>query len=104
MSAHTSRLWDLVSILELAEQEVSLQVNTELAANQPLETNFFSGILEGVAGRFGLVPPGVTDPPASEWVYHDNGQPPSERLSRRWRGGTLVWGWSPMTCYLPDFA
>ena len=33
--------------------------------NQPLKANFFSGILEGVAGRLGLVPPGVMDPPAS---------------------------------------
>ena len=65
MSAHASRVWDLVSIPELAEQEVSLRVNTGLAANQPLEANFFLGILEGVAGRLWLVPPGVTDPPAS---------------------------------------
>ena len=36
--------------------------------NQPLKTNFFSGILEGVAGRLGLVPPGMTDPPASARV------------------------------------
>ena len=64
MSAHASRVQDLVSIPELAEQEVSLRVNTGLAANQPLEANF-SGILEGVAGRLGLVPPGATDPPAS---------------------------------------
>ena len=33
--------------------------------NQPFEANFFSGILEGVAGRLGLAPPGVPDPPAS---------------------------------------
>ena len=33
--------------------------------NPPLEANLFSGILEGVAGRLGLAPPGVTDPPAS---------------------------------------
>ena len=65
MSAHASRVRDLVSIPELAKQEVSLQVNTGLAANQPLEANFFLGILEGVAGRLGLVPPGVTDSPAS---------------------------------------
>ena len=65
MSAHASRVWDLVSIPELAKQEVSLRVNTGLAANQPLEANFFSGILEGVGGRLRLVPPGVTDPPAS---------------------------------------
>ena len=47
---------------------MSLRVNTGLAANQPLEANFFSGILEGVAGRLGLVPPGVTDQPASARV------------------------------------
>ena len=63
MSAHASRVCDLVSILELAEPEVSL--NTGLAANQPLEANFFFGILEGVAGRLWLVPPGMMDPPAS---------------------------------------
>ena len=33
--------------------------------DQPLEANFFPGILEGLAGRLGLVPPGVTDPPTS---------------------------------------
>ena len=65
MSAHVRRVRDLVSIPELAEQEVSLQVNTGLAANQPLEANFFSGILEGMAGRLGLVPPGATNPPTS---------------------------------------
>ena len=30
--------------------------------DQPLEANFFPGILEGVAGRLGLAPPGVPDP------------------------------------------
>ena len=65
MSAHASRVWDLVSIPKLAELEVSLRVNTGLAANQPLEANFFLGILEGVAGRLRLVPPGVTAPPSA---------------------------------------
>ena len=64
MSAHTSRVCDLVSIPELAQPEVSLWVNTGLAASQSLKANFFSGILEGVAGRLGLVPPGMADPPA----------------------------------------
>ena len=68
MSAHASRVRDLVSILEQAKPEVSLWVNTGLAANQPLEANFFSGILEGVAGRLRLVPPGMMDPPASTRV------------------------------------
>ena len=34
-----------------------------LAMDQPLEANFFPGILEGLAGRLGLMPPGVADPP-----------------------------------------
>ena len=34
-------------------------------AHQPLEANFFPGILEGLVGRLGLAPPGITDPPTS---------------------------------------
>ena len=34
-------------------------------AHQPLEANFFPGILEGLVGRLGLAPPSVTDPPTS---------------------------------------
>ena len=33
--------------------------------DQPLKANFFPGILEGLAGRLGLMPPGVADPPTS---------------------------------------
>ena len=41
-------------------------------AHQPLEANFFPGILEGLVGRLGLVPPSITDPPTSvrEGVVH----------------------------------
>ena len=42
LSALASRVRDLASILELAEPEVSLRVNTGLAATQSLEANFFS--------------------------------------------------------------
>ena len=31
--------------------------------DQPLEANFFPGILERLAGRLSLAPSGVTDPP-----------------------------------------
>ena len=34
-------------------------------AHQPLKANFFPGILEGLVGRLGLVPPNVTDQPTS---------------------------------------
>ena len=63
--AHTSRIWELVRVSELAQEEVSHQVLIGLATDQPLEANFFPGILEEVAGRLGLAPPGVPDPPTS---------------------------------------
>ena len=33
--------------------------------DQPLEAIFFPGILDGLTGRLGLIPPGVVDPPTS---------------------------------------
>ena len=68
MTAHNSLVHDLVSIPDLAQQEVALRVNTGLATNPSLEANVFSGILEGVTGRLGLSPPGMTDPPVSARV------------------------------------
>ena len=44
---------------------MSLRVLIGLGAQQPLEANFFPCILEGLVGRLGLVPPGLTDPPTS---------------------------------------
>ena len=44
---------------------MSLRVLIGLAAHQPLEANFFPGILEGLVGTLGLAPPSVTDPPTS---------------------------------------
>ena len=50
--------------------------------DQPLEANFFPGILEGLAGRLGLIPPGVADPPTSvKQACPDDGWPPLGRLS-----------------------
>ena len=63
--AHTSRVWELVQVPELGELEVSQLVLVGLAMDQPLEANFFPGILEGLAGRLSLMPLGVTDPPTS---------------------------------------
>ena len=65
MTAHTSQVHDLVSIPELAQEEVAHRVNTGMATYPSLEANVFSGILEGVTGRLGLSPPGMTDPPVS---------------------------------------
>ena len=74
MTGHASQVRDLVSIPELAQEEVALQVTTGLAANPSLDANIFSSILEGVTGRLGLSPPGMTDPPVSA----------REGVSRQW--------------------
>ena len=67
LANHASWVQELVQALELMEKEVSLQVIIGLRARIPLEANFFPGILEGLAGRLGLVPPSVLNPPTSVW-------------------------------------
>ena len=69
MSAHTSRVRELVQVPGLGNPEVSQQVVVGLVLDQPLEPSFFPGILDGLARRLGLMPPGVTDPPTS-WGSH----------------------------------
>ena len=65
LADHASLVQELVQVLELTEEEVSLQVIIGLGAHQPLEANFFPGILEGLVGRLGLAPPSVINPPTS---------------------------------------
>ena len=63
MTAHTNQVHDLVSIPELAQEEVALQVMVGQATTPSLNTNVFTGILDGLIGRLGLSPPGTTGPP-----------------------------------------
>ena len=65
LTDHASCVQELVQVPELAEEEVSLQVIIGLGAHQPLEANFFPGILEGSVGRLSLVPPSIINPPTS---------------------------------------
>ena len=64
LADHMSRVRELVQVPELTEGEV-FRVLIGLVAHQPLEANFFPGILEGLVGRLGLAPPSVTNPPTS---------------------------------------
>ena len=81
LSAHTSRVWELGSVPKLAEEEVSHRVTVGLEMDQPLEANFFSGILEGLAGRLGLAPGVPVHPLQLERVCPDNGPLLSGKLS-----------------------
>ena len=74
MTAHTNQVCDLVSIPELAQEEVALWVMVGQAATPSLNTNVFTGVLEGLIGRLGLLPPGTTGPPVSA----------REGVSRQW--------------------
>ena len=65
LSAHASRVQEVVRAPELDKLAVCQRVMVGLAMDQPLEANFFPGILEGLAGRLGLTPLGVADPPTS---------------------------------------
>ena len=65
LADHASRVQELVQVLELMEEEVSLHVIIGLGAHLPLKANFFPGILEGLVGRLSLAPPSIINPPTS---------------------------------------
>ena len=61
---HRSRVHRLLHSEPLRHPEVLL-VLVGMAANQPLESNFFPGLLEGLLGRLGIAAPGESNPPTS---------------------------------------
>ena len=52
-----------MQIFKLAMGEVCQRVMLGMMAYQPLEADFFPGILEGLVGGLGLAPPGAANPP-----------------------------------------
>ena len=65
LSAHTSRIQEVIQAPGLHEPAMFQLVMVGLAMDQPLEAIFFPGILDGLTGRLGLTPPSVVDPPTS---------------------------------------
>ena len=51
----------------LRHPEVIPLIMVSLAADRPLECNFFPGLLEGLLGSLGLAAPGEGNPPTSSW-------------------------------------
>ena len=62
---HQSRVHRLLHSEPLRHPEVILLVLVGMAANRPLKSNFFPGLLEGLLGRLGTQGPGKGDPPTS---------------------------------------
>ena len=65
VAAHQSRMHQIVYSEPLKHVEVTLWVFMGMAADQPVESNFFPSILEGLLGRLGIAVPGEKNPPTS---------------------------------------
>ena len=74
MTSHANQVQELDSIPVLAHEEVAHRVLLSQVATPSLDTNVFTGILEGLIGRLGLSPPSATGPPVSA----------QEGISRQW--------------------
>ena len=62
---HRGRVRELLHSKPLRHLEVILLIMVGLAADRPLESNFFPGLLEGLLGSLGMAAPGESSPPAS---------------------------------------
>ena len=65
ITAHRSRVCQVLCSQPLRHGEVAWLVLVGMATDQPLESNFFPGLLEGLLGRLGIAIPGESKPPTS---------------------------------------
>ena len=62
---HRSRVCQVLCSEPLRHTKVAQLVLVGMAANRPLKSNFFPGLLEGLLGRLGIVAPGESKHPTS---------------------------------------
>ena len=65
VSAHQSKARQIVLSKAMENAEVCQWVILGVAVDQPMESNFFHGILEGLLGRLSITAHGETNPPTS---------------------------------------
>ena len=65
ITAHQSRVCQVLCREPLKHTKVAQLVMVGMAADRPLKSNFFPGLLEGLLGRLGIVAPGESKPPTS---------------------------------------
>ena len=63
--AHRGRVHQLLCSEPLRHPKVVLLILVGMAADRPLESNFFPGLLEGLLGSLGIAAPGEGNPPTS---------------------------------------
>ena len=62
---HRGRMRELLSSEPLRHPEVAQLIMVGLAADRPIESNFFPSLLEGLLGSLGMAAPGEDNPPSS---------------------------------------
>ena len=62
---HQDKVRQLLRSEPLRHAEVAPLILVGMAADRPLESNFFPGLLEGLLGRLGIAVPGESKPPTS---------------------------------------
>ena len=62
---HQGRVRELLHSKPLRHPEVIPLIMIGLAADRPLKSNFFPGLLEGLLGSLGMAAPGESSSPAS---------------------------------------
>ena len=65
LSSYARRVREAILVPGIEQPAVFNQVMLALAVDQPVEAILFPGILDGLSGRLGLMPPSVVDPPTS---------------------------------------
>ena len=65
LSSYAHRIREAILVPGIKEPAMFNRVMLGLAVDQPLEAILFPGILDGLSGRLGLMPPGVVDLPTS---------------------------------------
>ena len=65
VAAHQSRVHQIVYSVPLKHAEVTQRILMGMAADQPVESNFFPSILEGLLERLSIAAPGEKNPPTS---------------------------------------
>ena len=62
---HRGKVRQLLRSEPLRHAEAAPLIIVEMATDQPLKSNFFPGLLEGLLGRLGIAVPGESKPPTS---------------------------------------
>ena len=97
MAAHQCRIGEIIQGEAMKNSEVSQEVMVGVGAEQPLESNFFPGILEGLLGSLGINATGGKNPPTSSkegvaWLWASAVQKAVHKMEGRCHFRDHLWG------------